>query len=718
MKKYIKTLLILLFGVIALNTCSTKAASLKLKYNNKTVNYKKKQISCQVDGKNIKMNSTKGIILNNTIMMSYKDIIKSGLKIDCEYDSGEGSLTISGNGKTIVMNVGSKTAYVNDKKTKLTQAPVNVRYVKKKKTKLLIPVKKVAKTLGYTYSYNKSSSIVNLTSPFVINYNDEWHIYKKYKGTVVFNGNNVNLNEMPLLSIGCTMAPIKAVFQDAAGITYNYNEADGSILLESAQHKLTMYLNNTTAILDDNIAIELKKTPMIVTRKDTGYSCIMAPIATISSVFELGYKWNSSSHVSTITRVNYLNLTAQQGYFDNAVYTNGLTGINAVYDTSINNLVFTFTYTNAIDSNNIIVTQDDTSKLLAVNMLSTCDLIGNGSSIINSYKIYSIDYMQGSDNNTAILFHYSGNIEYYYSIAGNELKLIFAKQIDNNNSAISIPMPPSVTYNTITYDDRYYNNEFDIIIPGDQTKFFTDNIITVASSLITSYNTTYDPANNNTVITFTTNSTGILGFKLYQNNNSIGIMLGKPEEIYDNIVILDPGHGGKDPGAIENKTNECDINLSILYNKAKKYFNSAESPIKAYWTRTDNTFITLADRAAFASKMKAELFVSLHMNSSTTSAKGTEVYYCSTNNSANDFGLTSKSMATSMLNNIVAAVGTSKREVKAANYYVLRHNTVPAVLIELGFMTNMVDFSTITNAAKQDAAAKAIYDTLYNIYYK
>ena len=51
----------------------------------------------------------------------------------------------------------------------------------------------------------------------------------------------------------------------------------------------------------------------------------------------------------------------------------------------------------------------------------------------------------------------------------------------------------------------------------------------------------------------------------------------------ENIVVLDPGHGGKDPGAQSNGVNESDLNLTILYNCAKEYFDSPESNIKAYY---------------------------------------------------------------------------------------------------------------------------------------
>lgn len=174
-----------------------------------------------------------------------------------------------------------------------------------------------------------------------------------------------------------------------------------------------------------------------------------------------------------------------------------------------------------------------------------------------------------------------------------------------------------------------------------------------------------------------------------------------------------PGMAGNDPGASGGGYDESDITLEIIYNKAKEYFNSTDSNVKAYWTRTDDTFITLSNRAAYASQIGADMFVSLHMNSSnSSSAKGTEVYYSTVNNNVADNGMNSKKLAGICLDNIISALKTTNRGVKTANYYVIKHNSVPAVLIELGFISNSSDRRLITDAASQKAAAKAIYDSV------
>ena len=149
----------------------------------------------------------------------------------------------------------------------------------------------------------------------------------------------------------------------------------------------------------------------------------------------------------------------------------------------------------------------------------------------------------------------------------------------------------------------------------------------------------------------------------------------------------------------------------------KNYFSSNAPDTKVYWTRTTDTFITLANRAAFANKVGADIFISLHMNSaSSASANGTEVYYSVNNNASSFSGIKSSTIATLFKNNLVSGLGTKSRGVKTAGYYVIKHNTVPAVLIELGFISGSSDYSKLTNASFQQKAAQIIYDSINQIF--
>src|SRR6056297_3337998 len=92
-----------------------------------------------------------------------------------------------------------------------------------------------------------------------------------------------------------------------------------------------------------------------------------------------------------------------------------------------------------------------------------------------------------------------------------------------------------------------------------------------------------------------------------------------------NVVVIDPGHGGKDPGAVAGDVQEKDINLRIA---AGVYVKLLENGYKVKMTRTNDSFIRLYDRAAIANDMKADVFISIHNNSSgSNKAGGTEILY-------------------------------------------------------------------------------------------
>ena len=137
------------------------------------------------------------------------------------------------------------------------------------------------------------------------------------------------------------------------------------------------------------------------------------------------------------------------------------------------------------------------------------------------------------------------------------------------------------------------------------------------------------------------------------------------------IICIDPGHGGKDPGAVSGGVQE----KAVVLNVAKKIGAFLEAKgCTVMFTRETDVFVELSDRARMANAAKADLYVSVHCNSVEGNARATgmEVYHY--------------------------------------NYAVLRETAMPAVLVELGFISNPSDRAKLVNFAWQDDAAKAIAD--------
>ncbi|KMY51919.1 N-acetylmuramoyl-L-alanine amidase [Peribacillus loiseleuriae] len=171
-----------------------------------------------------------------------------------------------------------------------------------------------------------------------------------------------------------------------------------------------------------------------------------------------------------------------------------------------------------------------------------------------------------------------------------------------------------------------------------------------------------------------------------------------------NVIAIDPGHGGSDPGAMANGLKEKEINLDVSL-RIKKYLEDAG--IKVVMTRTNDTFISLDGRVDYAVKNGADTFVSIHTNSATaSSASGTETYYSAA--ALNPRAESSKQLATFIQKRLLEAWGTTDRGVKEAGFRVIKANPLPATLVELGFITNSGDANKLGSNEYRESAAKAI----------
>ena len=230
------------------------------------------------------------------------------------------------------------------------------------------------------------------------------------------------------------------------------------------------------------------------------------------------------------------------------------------------------------------------------------------------------------------------------------------------------------------------------------------------------------------------------------NNNSSNarITQAQPQSQPSNIsrgnkkytIVVDPGHGGHDSGARGNGYNEKDIALQV----ATRLANNLRQDYNVIMTRDSDFFVPLDTRAKIGNDANADFFISIHLNSSSSSsANGTEVFYFSKKDQGSyaaqvakfenkvdgsygdvpfsDFILndifyrknqkTSQAIAESVLNNLINTTGLRRRGVFGANFAVLRGSNSPSILVELGFMNNY-DLSQYLTPDGQERAANAI----------
>jgi N-acetylmuramoyl-L-alanine amidase len=164
-------------------------------------------------------------------------------------------------------------------------------------------------------------------------------------------------------------------------------------------------------------------------------------------------------------------------------------------------------------------------------------------------------------------------------------------------------------------------------------------------------------------------------------------------------IVVDAGHGGKDQGSSRAGVLEKDLNLACatyLVDALKR------RGLEVYTTRTSDKFLELREISAIANKYDPDLFVSIHHNASTDpSIAGLETYY---------YHYPSVALAKAVHASLVGALPIKDRGVRRAQFYVINHTTAPAILVELGYLSNAGERAEVNTTARQKKAAEAVAD--------
>jgi len=151
-------------------------------------------------------------------------------------------------------------------------------------------------------------------------------------------------------------------------------------------------------------------------------------------------------------------------------------------------------------------------------------------------------------------------------------------------------------------------------------------------------------------------------------------------------IIIDPGHGGADPGAMGNGLKEKELNLAIA-EELKKLLSQPQSQVlrsefQITLTRDSDTFLSLKNRVEIANQFKEGIFLSIHCNSALdTRAQGIEVFHYPSSKEGENLA--------EKIYLALCQLGRVERGVKGANFYVLKYTLLPSALVECGFISNL-----------------------------
>jgi N-acetylmuramoyl-L-alanine amidase len=174
-----------------------------------------------------------------------------------------------------------------------------------------------------------------------------------------------------------------------------------------------------------------------------------------------------------------------------------------------------------------------------------------------------------------------------------------------------------------------------------------------------------------------------------------------PRRINSRVLItIDPGHGGRDPGAIGiGGLREKDVVLPISLEVSRIL---QQNGVQVVMTRDRDYFVSLSGRAAIANRSRADIFVSIHANAISMSrpdVNGVETFY---------YSYAGRRLASAIQSRILRNIRIGNRGVKRARFYVLRNTSMPSALVEVGFVTGRYDAPRLRTAAFRSQMAQAI----------
>ncbi len=714
-----------------------------------TVNYKDKQITYTYNSRELPL-TYPGILINGTALADYEELFvhELGLNADLNGDT----VTISDGTTKIKLTLGSKKVYINDKEHSMSVAPVKLKF--NNDVKYYVPTRFVAEALGYGYVWVSNISTVRITKTIPLSVNGANLLYNGTLYSVKYNDTLIS-SDMPVIYYkGEVVVPAQQIFE-AAGCDFTEDEN----IITVSKNELSLYLKKESKIAYVNEKkIIGNSAPTQILNDSTNKSEWYLSLEFISDMLGFELVYSDKEKCYSLIENEMTGKIALYPDLVNGMWQKTVKTEEQVEEQAPEHIYFEWV-SNATGSTE----QKYLSKVLAyhIDEMDVVELYGISAENINDFFDSGMIFFELNDVctdleteffsaydashlNYTLLSVLSTNIKLICMIPPESTWQIVEKDnfvriyfIDSNMSVenleifssksesypenacsypddrIIIPLHNTMEKSHFSDEDIYSSKYFKINIIGNYVEYFKQNPIINPYYGVSISEPKYDIVNNLTTLGFYTNS--ICGYSYTFEDGYLALNIGKPNEIYSKIIVFDAGHGGIDPGAIKNGIYEKNITFKIINTYVKELFEASD--IKVYFTREKDIKVDLYERAAFASEVGADMFISLHLNAhNSSSIRGTEVFYSKDNNESSESGFNSYKLAKALSENLSIAMDTRNRGATKNDFVVIKYNTVPAVLIELGYMTNATELTKLKDTAYQQKAAKTIYDTVIQLY--
>ncbi len=766
-------LFLLILCCIKSNTANAAIIRIHDYVANDAYNYSRAQVKYVVNGSPVSTNLPGLILSNGAAVGPFNEVFANTIGATTDYSEGKKDFTIWYGSHTIKMTLGNTEAIIDGTKKLLKNAPVLYSFNEDPQKHLYVPTRCIAEAFGFEYTWISSTSTASIARPSVMYDGNKKVNYTGTNPIPYINGTSVATESYPGYIFNDTVfLPAEDIFESNRIASVGIAESSGLVIFKREEKTVRMVIDSPIAYIDENPYI-LSSVPRIISPENGAEPKVYVPAKFVAEAFGFEVSYTQESGIFNITGIPYSNTDTVPDSEESIVVPDTETFGRTIFSFSLPEELFKefqdlghqtpkeisayscvnsdAIYLKGVAADSVTIT--DKADVLEITLdgyrnpfdmkyhyssedafLNFCYLSGTDSiklMIIKSKELHYYSYEVADGYVIHLTDSFGLNSDYIGFtkpsdeitetspetnvtdvFAGEDLSVYLPEAIFSRNHFV-IQLPENTKLNTIKDFDEYEKKRFTISIPGNHMSFFSEQDYYNPVDTLTSVKFSYKQSENITIITF--NTSRIQGYEITVSDGYLALKIADPNEIYDKIIVLDAGHGGIDPGTLRGSVYEKNINYNVINVYAEEYFK--DSDIKVYYTRRTDTKIALQTRADFAATVGADLFISFHVNANSSSAvNGTSVYYSKSNNTATASGLKSSTLATTVVNYLSDAWGTKNRGILTDKFVVIHNNSVPAVLVECGFITNDKDFAKIKDSSYQKKAAEALYYAVSEIF--
>lgn len=656
------------FSMLTATTAFAKNVSMNLFYDGKNHAYNAQEITIKIDGKELVPADMPAVAVDGRTMLPMR-LIATELGCEVLWTEATKQAFVINDDYTIAFTLDSKTGHKNGEEFTMDVPAKNMN------DRTMLPVRALANALDLTITWEDATRTVNISTSGAVAPEDPVDVVLPSDAVKV---TSVSVPESTTSKQIFTISTSKAMIK--------YDE---------------IYLDDSRIVLDianatNGLASTISKTN----------SSIVTGIRTAQ------HEENGVSYTRVV-----LDLSGKKDYTitQSADQTKLIVTFNKV-------VVEDISLTHKSDTDKIQISGDGSFGASVYTLANpnriVVDITNAESELADEFSVKNLEYITAARagmfnaDTLRIVFEVDQLTDFTWKEDNGEMTLEVKKStlanlsFDTEDNVLYLEKDKSIDIDDVEFNDHYLDGYYEVVLPGNYKGIYGYGKMQVGGDAVESIQ--LDTVSGETIIRFNQNQ--IQAYEIEEENGNYAIYAKNPKEVYDRVLLLDAGHGGSAPGTSANGMVEKAVNLKLTLEIEK---NLRNSDIKVYLTRDRDTNPDNNSRARTANQI-ADLMVSIHMNAAedNTAANGTETLYKTHSNEVNS-RLTSLKAAEIMQSHLVPAMNTTNRGVKErTDLLILNATTVPAVLIETGFLTNPGDASKIANDDYLDEAAEAISDAI------